>query len=331
MNVKNHTIGILGSGWVAEKMAITLAGMKGYECLAIASRTQAHADDFATKHGIARSYGSYEELVKDDDVELVYIATPHALHYEHAHLCIEHNKPILCEKAFTANAYEAEVLLNLAENRKVFITEAIWTRYMPLSLKIIELVRQGVIGHPYILTANLCYPVSEKERMQRPELAGGTLLDLGVYALNFAAMIYGDEIERIVSACTKTDTGMDDQESITQFFSNRRMAVLNSSMYPRSDRKGIISGDKGYIIVENINNPEVARVYDLDYRLTAEYPAPPQITGYEYQVIACFEAMKQGLLESPYMPHRETLRIMRIMDELRREWGVTFPNDKLAF
>ena len=97
MNVKNHTIGILGSGWVAEKMAITLAGMKGYECLAIASRTQAHADDFATKHGIARSYGSYEELVKDDDVELVYIATPHALHYEHARLCIEHNKPILCE------------------------------------------------------------------------------------------------------------------------------------------------------------------------------------------------------------------------------------------
>ena len=109
------------------------------------------------------------------------------------------------------------------------------------------------------------------------------------------------------------------------------MAVLNSSMYPRSDRKGIISGDKGYIIVENINNPEVARVYDLDYRLTAEYPAPPQITGYEYQVIACYAAMKQGLLESPYMPHRETLRIMRIMEELRLEWGETFPNDKLAF
>lgn len=178
--------------------------MKGYECLAIASRTQAHADSFAAKHGIARAYGSYEELVKDNDVELVYIATPHALHYEHARICIEHNKPVLCEKAFTANAREAETLLELAESRKVFITEAIWTRYMPLSLKVIELVRQGVIGHPYTLTANLCYPVSEKERMQRPELAGGSLLDLGVYALNFAAMIYGDEIERTVSACTKT-------------------------------------------------------------------------------------------------------------------------------
>ncbi len=331
MNTKTHTVGILGTGWIAEKMAITLAGMEGYECLAVASRTQAHADAFAAKYGITRAYGSYKELVKDNDVELVYIATPHSFHYEHARLCIEYGKPVLCEKAFTANAREAEALLNFAESRKVFITEAIWTRYMPLSLKVIELVRQGVIGHPYTLTANLCYPVSGKERMQRPELAGGALLDLGVYALNFAAMIYGDDIERTVSACTKTDTGMDDQESITQFFSNRRMAVLNSSMYPRSDRKGVISGDKGYIIVENINNPEVARVYDLDYRLTAEYPAPPQITGYEYQVAASFEAMEQGLPESPYMPHCETLRIMRIMDELRREWGVEFPNDRFTY
>jgi len=327
MKTNNHRIGIIGAGWIAEKMALTLEQMEGYECYAIASRTQGHADAFASKHGIAHAYGSYEALVQDKEVELVYVATPHAFHYEHARLCIEHGKPVLCEKAFTANAREAEALLKLAESKKVFITEAIWTRYMPLSLQIIDLVKQGVIGHPYTLTANLCYPVAHKERMQRPELAGGTLLDLGVYALNFAAMIYGDGIERTVSACTKTETGMDDQESITQFFSNRRMAVLNSSMYPRSDRKGIISGDKGFIVVENINNPEIARVYDLDYQLTAEYPAPKQITGYEYQVIASFDAIKQGLLESPYMPHSETLRMMRIMDELRKEWNVAYPND----
>ncbi len=327
MNQKNHKIGVIGTGWIAEKMTITLAQLEGYECHAVASRSQERADAFATQHGIAHAYGSYESLVTDKEVELVYIATPHSLHYEHARLCIEHNKPVLCEKAFTANAREAEALLQLAASRKVFIAEAIWTRYMPLSLKIIDLIQQGTIGHPYTLTANLCYPVAHKERIQRPELAGGALLDLGVYALNFAAMIYGDKIERTVSACTQTDTGIDAQESITQFFSNNRMAVLNSSIYPRSDRKGVISGDKGYIVVENINNPEVARVYDLDYQLVAEYPAPKQITGYEYQVLACFEAMKQGLIESPYMPHKETLRIMRIMDTLRKEWGVVFPND----
>lgn len=327
MNSTNHKIGIIGTGWIADKMAITLAGLEGYECYAVASRTQEKAASFAEKYGIAKAYGSYEALVKDSDVELVYIATPHALHYENSVLCIEHGKPVLCEKAFTANAREAEALLKLAEEKKVFITEAIWTRYMPLSLKLIELIKNGAIGHPYTLTANLCYPLDDKARMQRPELAGGSLLDIGVYTLNFAAMIYGDEIERTVSACTKTDSGMDDQESITQFFSNKRMAVLNSSMYPRSDRKGIISGDKGYIVVENINNPEIARVYDLDYQLIAEYPAPKQITGYEYQVIASFDAMKKGLLESPYMPHKETLRIMKMMDDLRKDWGVSFPND----
>lgn len=329
MEHKTRKVGILGTGWIAEKMAITLAPIEGYEVVAVASRTKDKADAFAQKYGISRAYGSYEELVSDVDVELVYVATPHSHHAEHARLCIMNGKPALVEKAFTANAREAEEIINLARERGVFITEAIWTRYMPLSLKVIDLVRSGAIGHPYTLTANLCYPVADKARMQRPELAGGSLLDLGVYCLNFAAMIYGSDIERTVSACTLTETGMDDQESITQFFSNKRMAVLNTSMYPRSDRKGIISGDNGYIIVENINCPEVARVYDLDYKLIAEYPAPECSTGYEYQVFASFEAIDKGQLETPYMPHAETIRIMRMMDDLRREWGVKYPNDEV--
>lgn len=320
-------VGIIGTGWIADKMATTLAPLEAYECYAVASRSKEKAEKFAANYGIAKAYGSYEELVQDPDIELVYIATPHSHHFEHSKLCIEHGKPVLCEKAFTANAREAEELIQLAESRGVFITEAIWTRYMPLSLQIIDLVRRGTIGHPYTVSANLCYPMAEKARIQRPELAGGALLDIGVYALNFAAMIYGDDIERTVSACTKTDTGMDDQNSITQFFSDNRMAVLYSSIYPRSDRKGIISGDYGYIVVENINCPEIARVYDLDYQLVAEYPAPAHITGYEYQVIESFKAIDRGLLESSYMPHKETIRIMKMMDALRKEWGVVYPND----
>ncbi len=324
---KNRKIGILGAGSIAGKMAKTLLEMEGYECHAIASRTKEKAEAFAERYGIKHAYGSYEELLADSEVELVYIATPHSHHYLHTKLCIEHGKAVLCEKAFTANAREAEEILSLAEEKGVFVTEAMWTRYMPLSLKIAELIRSGIIGHPYTLSANLCYPIGHKARIQSPELAGGALLDIGVYALNFAAMIYGDDIERTVSACTKTDTGMDAQNSITQFFSNNRMAVLYSSIYPRSDRKGIISGDQGYMVIENINNPEIARVYDLQYNLAAEYSAPKQISGYEYEVIACFEAMDKGLLESPYMPHGETIRIMKMMDEFRRAWAVVYPND----
>ena len=323
----DRRIGIMGTGHIAGKMARTISEMKGCTIHAVGSRTQEKADEFAARFGIPKAYGSYEELIADPDVELIYIATPHGHHCEHGLMCIEGGKPVLCEKAFTANAREAEAVIRKAEEKGVFITEAIWTRYMPLSLKIVDLVNEGAIGRPYTLSANLCYPIAWKERIQRPELAGGALLDIGIYPLNFAAMIFGDEIERTVSACTKTDTGMDEQESITQFFSGKRMAVLHSSIYPNSDRNGIISGDKGFIVVENVNNPQVARVFNLDYQMTEEYYAPPQITGFEYEVAASFDAIDKGLSESPFMPHRETLRMMKMMDSLREEWGIVFPND----
>ena len=249
------------------------------------------------------------------------------MHYENAHMCIEKGKPVLCEKAFTANARQAESLLAFAKEKKVFITEAIWTRYMPLSLTIQELLKKGVIGTPYTLSANLSYPISDKERIIRPELAGGALLDIGVYTLNFAAMAFGDEIAEIHSACQKTATGVDAQESITLFYKDGKMATLQASIYAQSDRMGVISGDKGHLIVENINCPESVRLVDKDYQTVAVYKAPEHITGYEYQVYASIEAIEKGWLESPYMPHAETLRIMKQMDGLRKEWGVIYPCD----
>lgn len=326
--MKTYKIGILGTGWIAEKMAITLGGMTGVRRYAVASRTQDKAETFAREWQFEKAYSSYEALADDPDVDLIYIATPHSHHYEQACMCINKGKPVLCEKAFTANARQAEALLQLAHERNVFITEAIWTRYMPLSLKIQELIREGAIGTPHMLSANLSYPVSEKARMQLPELAGGSLLDLGVYPLNFAAMAFGTEIERTVSACSKTSTGMDEQENITLFYKDEKMAALQAGMLAKSDRQGIISGDKGHLIVENINNPQSVRVVDSDYNTVAVYYAPQQITGYEYQVMASIEALEKGWIESPYMPHKETLRIMRQMDDLRREWGVVYPCDQ---
>lgn len=325
--MKTYKIGIIGTGWIAQKMAITLGGMTEATRYAVASRTQEKADEFAREWHFEKAYGSYEALADDPEVDLIYIATPHSSHYEQACMCIRKGKPVLCEKSFTANARQAEALLELAHEKKVFITEAIWTRYMPLSLKIQELIGSGVIGTPHTLSANLSYPVGHKERMQRPELAGGALLDLGVYPLNFAAMAFGTDIVRTVSACTKTTTGMDEQESITLFYADGKMATLQASMWAKSDRQGIISGDKGHLIVENINNPQSVRVVDEDYNTIAVYYAPQQITGYEYQVRASIKALEQGWLESPYMPHAETLRIMRQMDDLRREWGVVYPCD----
>ena len=321
-------VGIIGAGWIAHKMAQALAPLKEAEVLAIASRSQEKAQEFADEYGISKAYGSYEELVSDADVDLVYIATPHSHHYQHTRLALEHNKPCLVEKAFTANAAEAKELLDMACERKLFITEAIWTRYMPLSHKVTELMKSGIIGEPRVLTATLCYMMENKERIVRPDLCGGALLDLGVYVLNFARMYFGTDIARTVTNCHLGPTGMDMMESISLSYADGKMANLQAGCLTLNDRQGIISGVDGYIRVDNVNCPELVEVY-RNYELVERIERPADmVNGYEYQVLECKRCLEEGLLESPMMPHAETLSIMEQMDALRKEWGVKYPMDR---
>lgn len=320
-------IGIIGAGWIADKMAEALAPLADYEVSAIASRSLEKAQAFAAERGIRNAYGSYEELVRDPEVDLVYIATPHSHHYEHARLAIEHGKPVLVEKAFTANARQARELIELAHERKVFMTEAIWTRYMPLSHKVKELMESGIIGEPRVLTATLCYMMEQKERIVRADLCGGALLDLGVYCLNFARMYFGADIARTVTNCHLGPEGMDMMESISLSFADGKMANLQAGCLTLNDRQGIISGTEGYIRVDNINCPErIDVVRNYENVETILRPAD-MVNGYEYQVYECRRCIEAGLLESPLMPHAETLSIMEQMDALRKEWGVVYPMD----
>ena len=321
-------VGIIGAGWIADKMAEALAPLEDYCVYAIASRSLDKAEAFAQKWDIPVAYGSYEELVKDKDVDLVYIATPHSHHFPHTMLALEHNKPVLVEKAFTANAAEAKILLQTAKEKGVFITEAIWTRYMPLSHKVKEIMESGIIGEPRLLTATLCYMMEFKERILRPDLCGGALLDLGVYAINFARMYFGTDIVKTVSNCQLGKTGMDMQECISLSFADGKMANLQAGTLTLNDRQGIINGTEGYIRVDNINCPHVVEVY-RNYELVARYTKPEDmVNGYEYQVFECRRCIEAGELESPMMPHEETLSIMEQMDALRKEWGVVYPMDK---
>lgn len=320
-------VGIIGAGWIAEKMAISLQPLEDYCVHAIASRSLEKAQAFANKYNVDKAYGSYVELVSDKDVDLIYIATPHSHHYEHSILALEYGKPVLVEKAFTANAKQAEALIGKAREKGVFITEAIWTRYMPLSMKVKELMESGIIGEPRVLTATLCYMMENKERIIRPELCGGALLDLGVYALNFARMYFGTNIKKTVTNCILGPTGMDMHESISLTYEDGKMANLQSGALCLNDRQGIISGTEGYIRVDNINCPELIEVY-RNYELVASYGRPEgMVTGYEYQVMECKRCLDEGLLESPCMPHDETISIMKQMDDLRAEWGVKYPMD----
>ena len=321
-------VGIIGAGWIAEKMAEALAPLEDYCVHAIASRSLEKAEEFAGRWNIEKAYGSYEEMVADDEMDLVYIATPHSHHFQHAMLALEHGRNVLVEKAFTANAQEAETLIRTAHEKGLFITEAIWTRYMPLSHKVKEVMESGIIGEPRVLTATLCYMMEFKERIVRAELCGGALLDLGVYALNFARMYFGTDIVRTVTNVHLGPTGMDMHESISLSFADGKMANLQAGALCLNDRQGIISGTEGYIKVDNINCPEVVEVW-RNYELAARYKKPADmVNGYEYQVFECRRCIEEGLQESPMMPHEETLSIMKQMDALRQEWGVRYPMDK---
>lgn len=318
-------VGILGAGKIAGIMARTLREMENVQAWAVASRERERAEEFARTYGIERAYGSYEELVEDPAVDLIYVATPHSHHAEHCLLCIEHGKPVLCEKAFTANAAQARQVLARTEERGVFLTEAIWTRYMPSRRMIDDLIGEGALGEVVSLTANLGYPLTHVERIMEPALAGGALLDIGIYPLNFASMVLGDEVEDVTSACVKTSTGVDAQSSIVLRYRDGKMATLHTTVLAATEQYGIIYGTKGYLIAHNINNIDRISLFGPDRSLRREITVPKQITGYEYEVEACRRALETGALECPEMPHAQTLCMMEQMDALRRDWGVRYP------
>lgn len=320
-------IGIMGAGKIASVMANTINGMKNPEVslYAIASRNLKKAQDFAVLHKAQKAFGNYEEMLKDPKVDLVYIATPHSEHFANIKMCIAYQKPMLVEKAFTANAAQAQEVLNLAKDHKVFITEAIWTRYMPSRNIINSLIEEGAIGKVHSIQANLGYSIFRKERIFRPELAGGALLDIGVYPINFALMVFGHDIEKIEGSCVKSETGVDFMDNIAITFKGNKFASLHATCMGPTDRIGFIYGETGYIAVTNVNNPEKIEIFDTNHRLVREVPIPAQITGYEYEVLSCLKALKNGVLECAEMPHHKTVEVLKLTDTLRKQWDISYP------
>lgn len=320
-------VGIIGTGWIAEKAAITLNGLQECEAYAVGSRSIETAQAFAAKWNIAKAYGSYRELLDDADVDLVYVGTPHSHHYDVTRDALLAGKPCLVEKAFMANARQAEEIINLAHERKVFLAEAIWTRYQPAVGIVRSIIDSGRIGQPRLITATLGYSMGNKLRIMRPELCGGALLDLGVYVINFVRMFTNAAIKQIDGHCVKSDTGMDLTNAITIILEDGILANVQSSASCVGDNIGVIAGTEGNIIIDNVNNPQQITVNGPDRTYVETIRVPQQITGYEYQFLACRQALIDGLLEPLEMPHAETLYVMQLMDGLRRKWGVRYPMD----
>ena len=322
-------IGIIGCGNIAGTLASTMVKMgDGIQLVAAASRDIAKAEEFASRFGIEKAYGSYEELYQDEDIDLVYIAVPHSHHKKEMIDAINHGKAVLCEKAFCVNAAEAEEVFALAKEKRVFVAEAIWTRYMPSRKRIDEIISSGQIGRVVSISANLGYKIFQKQRISDPKLAGGALLDVGVYPLNFAMMFAHSDLASITGLANIKD-GVDSRNSISLLFKDGSIASIYSDTEMISDRKGIIYGTEGTIVIENINNPEKLTVYNGDrnpVELSSE-TFEHEINGYEYEIRECAECLEKGLLEPPSMPWAETVRVLKVTDSLRSIWGIKLASE----
>lgn len=327
-------VGIIGAGWIAEKAALTLAPLEECECYAIASRSKEKADAFASKWEVPVAYGSYSELIADGNVDLVYVATPHSHHYDVTKEALLAGKPCLVEKAFMANLRQAQEIVNLSRSRGVFLAEAIWTRYQPAVGIVRDILESGAIGKPRLVTATLGYSMGDKPRIMQPELCGGALLDLGVYALNFVRMFFPLPIreESINAQCVKSSTGIDITNAFTIVLDDGSggeiLCNLQSSASCVGDNIGVIAGTDGNIIIDNINNPQAITINGPDRSFIKTIRVPEQISGYEYEFLACRKALLEGRLEPVEMPLEETLYIMDMLDGLRRRMGVRYPMDE---
>ena len=325
---ENYKVGIVGAGWIAQKAAVTLIDLDGIECYAIASRSQEKADTFAAKWHIPKAYGSYAALIADPDVNLIYVATPHSHHYQWAKAALEAGKHVLVEKAFTENARQAEEVLRLSEERGLFCGEALKPPFMPGAAFLRGLEASGEIGRITGVQAQIGFNAWDIQRLYDPALAGGALLDMGVYALAFATQVLGSGVEEFTAQVDMADTGVDRQETILLRYPGGKLASLYVSAVGSASTGGRVYGTGGYVVVSDLFHYRKILVYDGESRLVRDAVFPVDFEGFELELAEAADAIRTGRCEFAPVTHAETLRIMRLMDESRRRVGFTYPDER---
>lgn len=319
-------LAILGAGNIAQRMAATAVSMPGeVELVAVASREHEKAQDFADRYHIPNVFGSYEAMLMQDNIDLVYVATPHSHHAQHVRMCLEYGKHVLCEKPFTPNEAQARELFDLANQKGLFVMEAFWSRLLPFWKKLYEILDEGNLGPVRSVQADFGGYSCQVPRMNRPELAGGALLDIGVYCLHFAEMVLGREIYSMTSAAQLTPEGVDAQSTAVIQYQSGALAVLSSSMVSPLKNQALIFCEKGYIRLDYFWKAESIQVFVTGKEQPEIYHCPLEDNGFECELRAAAQAIEQGWLECPEISHETTLFVLRQADELRRQWGMKYP------
>lgn len=321
--------GILSTGTIAKKFAATLGQLTDCgKVVAVASRSQQTADQFASDYGIPKAYGSYSELAADPDIDIIYIATPHSHHFANARLCLEHGKHVLCEKSFTVNASQAAELTALATAKKLFLMEAFWTKFLPAYQLLAKTIADGAIGEIRHVRAQYGFAPTGARYIRKfdPALAGGVLLDIGVYTIGVAAMLLGYAPAHIHSNAVIGEYGTDTFDSIMLTYENGASAHLIATIGSVIDPQAVIFGTKGRIELPNFTALQEFTVITGDGTCYTEQ-APFEVNGFEYQIRETERCLLAGKLESDIMPHRNTLAVMSLMDQARSDWGLVFPGE----
>lgn len=315
--------GIISTGNIANKFAQGLEFVEDAELVAVGSRSQESADAFGAKYNIPHRHATYEALAENSDVDAVYVATPHPMHRDNTLLCLENGKAVLCEKAFAMNTTEATEMVHMAREKNLFLMEAMWTRFLPLFVRLRQMLTEGVLGEIQFMQADFGFAANfdPNHRLFAPELGGGALLDVGIYVSSLASFVFGEQPQTISSQAYLGETGVDERTSMQFRYRNSGMANLFCATRQSTPIEAIIGGTKGYVRLHPRFYVGTTMTLVLNGQEPQVIEAPiANDNGYQYEAAEVGRCMREGKLESDVMPLAETLAIMQTLDQVQQVW-----------
>ena len=323
---KKYKWGILAPGKMSAKFTIGLKLLKNVELYAVGSRDLKRSKQFAEENGFKKYYGSYEELVADPELEVVYIASPHSYHYEHTMLCLKNKKAVICEKAFALNSHEVEAMIAEAARQKVFLMEALWPPFQPIYKKMKEILQGGEPGKIIHLDARFSFqaPYNPTDRKFNLGLGGGSLLDIGIYPVIDALYFMGVPDE-VIAKASFTETGSEDSLSIIFSYKDGRMATLYSSFRTAAGIGCDLLCENGNLFFSRGRDMSQQLNVAMNGKENKEYSLLPDGMGYQFEAMEVMKCLDEGKLESDVVPHSFSRDLMSTLDRIRKAAGIVFP------
>jgi predicted dehydrogenase len=319
--------GVIGPGNIANTFAKAIAPSKKGKILAVASRSQERATEYANSYQIEKTYTDYAEMLADPQIDIVYVATPHNFHYQQVKMCLEAGKHVLVEKPCTVNAQQMQKLVALATSKKLLLQEALWSRFMPCLSQLRQLLNDGVIGDIQYIQSEIGFAFQgrPKSRLLQADLAGGSLLDLGIYSITVSQFLLQEHPEKVQAMGRLSAEGVDEHIFANLSYASGRYAQFTSSMASQTSNNMRIVGTEGFVTLPACFwDTEQVLIHQSD-KLVQTINVPHPVNGFEYQIEACMSLIEQGNLCSDLMTHADSVGVLKVMDDIRKQVRVVYP------